>query len=211
VVAGAKVVAVHDPNGRPTVELAPLGSTEARDSVTADRVILAPGGPGAVAGLLGSASASAAAWAESLAPVHMATLDLHLQRLPRPDRRACFALDAPIYLSTHTPSARLAESGEVVHVAWYGDAEDSTRAELEGLVDALQPGWRDQVIDARWSRSRVVMHGIPGPDTGFAGRPGPAVPDCTGVLVAGDWVGPRGLLADASIASGADAARLALR
>ena len=32
-----------------------------------------------------------------------------------------------------------------------------------------------------------------------------------GVLIAGDWVGPVGLLADASLASGHEAALLALR
>ena len=46
---------------------------------------------------------------------------------------------------------------------------------------------------------------------GTAGRPGPAVPGVRGLFVAGDWVGAEGLLADASVASAARAADLAVR
>jgi len=42
-----------------------------------------------------------------------------------------------------------------------------------------------------------------------AGRPPVAVPGRPGVHVAGDWVGPRGLLADAALSSGAEAGRAA--
>jgi hypothetical protein len=44
---------------------------------------------------------------------------------------------------------------------------------------------------------------------GFAGRPGPAVPGIRGLFVAGDWVGPEGVLADAALASARRAADLA--
>jgi hypothetical protein len=46
---------------------------------------------------------------------------------------------------------------------------------------------------------------------GFAGRPGVEVPHLAGLYLAGDWVGPEGFLADASLASAREAARLALR
>jgi phytoene dehydrogenase-like protein len=172
-------------------------------------VVIAAGGPGAVASLLGEASPVAAGWVDELAPVHMTSLDLHLARLPRPDRRAAFAVDGPYYLSAHTPAANLCADGEVLHVARYGDAGDDPRAELEAFLDAVQPGWQPEVRAEQYGRRLTVTHGRPDPASGLAGRPGPAVPDCPGVFVAGDWVGGRGMLADAAIASGRDAARLA--
>jgi len=47
---------------------------------------------------------------------------------------------------------------------------------------------------------------------GLAGRPsiGALTPELPGVFVAGDWVGPEGLLADAALASGHAAGRAAL-
>jgi phytoene dehydrogenase-like protein len=189
-----------------------VGSDAARsaDRYESDAVIIAAGGPRAAANLLGDLSRDAATWASTLTPVAMASLDLHLRALPLPERRACFALDAPIYFSTHTPAAALAPHGEVVQVAWYGEHDDSTLATLESFCDEVQPGWRDQVIDRRFGRRLVPAYGAPHPDHGFAGRPGPVISDCPGAFVAGDWVGRRGLLADASIASGADAARSAM-
>ena len=43
---------------------------------------------------------------------------------------------------------------------------------------------------------------------GLAGRPGPVVAEHPGVFLAGDWVGPVGMLADASLASAVTAGRL---
>jgi hypothetical protein len=40
---------------------------------------------------------------------------------------------------------------------------------------------------------------------GLPGRPGPEVPGAPGLFVAGDWVGPSGMLADAALASGMSA------
>lgn len=45
---------------------------------------------------------------------------------------------------------------------------------------------------------------------GLEGRYGPAVPDTEGLYVAGDWVGPAGMLSDAAVASGRRAARRVL-
>ncbi|HTZ10385.1 MAG TPA: hypothetical protein VMB72_15035, partial [Acidimicrobiales bacterium] len=58
-----------------------------------------------------------------------------------------------------------------------------------------------------------VSHALPRPGPGLAGRPPVAVPGRPGVFVAGDWVGPVGLLADAALDSGraaGEAAALAL-
>ena len=45
---------------------------------------------------------------------------------------------------------------------------------------------------------------------GLAGRPAAGVSGVGGVYLAGDWVGPEGFLADTSLASARQAARLAL-
>jgi phytoene dehydrogenase-like protein len=162
--------------------------------------------------LLGEACGVVRDWAATQRPVYAATLDLGLRALPVPERRLVFGVDDPFYLSTHTPSAALApEGGEVVHVMRYGvpDHADSLRAELEAFVDDAQPGWRDELLAVRFNRRLVVAHGRPDPTTGNAGRPTPTIADTPNVFVAGDWVGPDGMLGDASLASGRAAGGLA--
>jgi hypothetical protein len=56
----------------------------------------------------------------------------------------------------------------------------------------------------------TVVSQLPTPDRGgLAGRPTVRVPDAPGLLLAGDWVGGKGLLADASVESGWEAATAA--
>ena len=56
----------------------------------------------------------------------------------------------------------------------------------------------------------VVTGAIPtAANGGLAGRPAAEVPGLPGAFVAGDWVGPVGMLADAALASGVHAGRLA--
>lgn len=177
-----------------------------------DAVIIATGGPGQASKILGGASSVVQTWADRAEPVYAAGLDLGLARLPHPDRRFCLSLDSPVYFSTHTPSAALAlGGGEVVHVLRYGVSETDPRAEMENFLDAVQPGWRDQVRAEQCGKRWLVAHDRPTPARGpLTNRPGPAVRDCENVFVAGDWVGAHGLLADASISSGQEAALLAL-
>ena len=174
-----------------------------------DAVIYAAGGPAQAATFLNGRSEAAAGWSGAVA-VRAAALDLGLRRLPRPDRRVVFGVDEPLYLSTHTPAARLADSGgEVVHLLHYG-AGDNARAAMESLLDDAQPGWRDHVVVERFSRWLLVAHDRPGPGRGLTARPPAAVPDYPGLFLAGDWVGPVGLLADAALASAHQAALLAI-
>jgi phytoene dehydrogenase-like protein len=191
-----------------------------------DAVIIATGGARNVASLLGDRSMVVQQWAEHAQPVYAACLDLGLRSLPIPERRFCLGVDDPLYLSTHTPSARLAPNGgEVVHVIRYDtgdDTRDNTpgdttdgqcdpRAEMEQFLDAVQPGWRSHVIAEQFGRRLIVASDRPSPQQGeLSSRPGPSIPDCPNVYVAGDWVGAHGLLADAALASGRDAARAAL-
>ncbi len=181
--------------------------------VEADAVVLALGGPADAAALLHGASEAVARWTRDEQPVYASALDVALRALPVPSRRITFGVDEPTYLSVHTPYAQLApHGGEVVHLLRYGDPDDAgddPRGRLEALFDRAQPGWREQVVAERYGRRLVVAHGRPRAGVGLAQRPAPAVPDLPGVFVAGDWVGPHGLLTDAVMASGRAAGRAA--
>ena len=159
----------------------------------------------------GAPHASLAAWAATTIPVQAACLDVGLRTLPRPQRRVVFGLDAPLYYSVHSARARLApEGGATIHVARYlAPGEDGATAApaLEALLDRVQPGWRNVCVAHRFLPRMVVSEAlVTAAAGGLAGRPGPAVPSAPGLYVAGDWVGPAGLLADAALASAVQAA-----
>ena len=155
-------------------------------------------------------------YAAAATPVRAACLDVGLSRLPQP--RATFALgiDQPLYCSVHSAFARLApEGGAVIHLARYlgGDAPapGAVEAQLEGVLDRVQPGWRTVVVERRFLPNMVVASALAtAAEGGVPARPGPRVPETPGLYVAGDWVGPEGWLADASLASARRAAALVL-
>ena len=156
-------------------------------------------------------------WAEAAVPVRAACLDVGLRRLPRPGTTAAFGIDRPLYYSVHSMRARLApEGGATIHLAKYlsSTAETDPREderELEGLLDLAQPGWRDHLVARRYLPRLIVSNALPlAAQGGLAGRPGPAVPGVRGLYVAGDWVGPEGILSDASLASARRATELIL-
>jgi phytoene dehydrogenase-like protein len=92
-----------------------------------------------------------------------------------------------------------------------GEPAAAVERQLTRFLDALQPGWRASVVRQRFLPDLVVAHALPEAALGGTrGRPGPCVPDVPGLYVAGDWVGPEGLLADASLASARAAARAIL-
>jgi phytoene dehydrogenase-like protein len=144
-----------------------------------------------------------------------ACLDVTLRRLPDPHRTFIYGLDEPVYLAVHSLGARLApDGGAVVHLVRYDDGHDgrpaATRARLEALLDEHQPGWRELLVRARFAPRLVVANGVPRPGAGLRGRPDHRVAGRPGVFLAGDWVGPTGLLADAATASAGRAVRAAL-
>jgi phytoene dehydrogenase-like protein len=206
IVTGERVVSVLE-NGRARgVRLA--DGVE----VQASAVILAVS-PGDAAAMLENPAATS--WAKKASPIRAACLDLALKRLPQHLTRAAFGVDRPLYFSVHSASARLApEGGALIHAAKYlergpVDAQ-AVEAELEEMLDLVQPGWRAEVVEKRFLPQMTVSQTlVSAEDGGPAGRPGPAVPGVDGLFVAGDWVGPNGLLADASLASAELAAKLA--
>jgi phytoene dehydrogenase-like protein len=150
---------------------------------------------------------------EQTTPVHAACLDICLSKLTRPEYRFALGLDRSVYYSVHSSAAKLAPEGiAVVHVMKYlregaEKAYSATEAELEAVLDQMQPGWREHVVERRFLPGMTVSHCLPtAKDGGLAGRPAVAVTDRPGVFLAGDWVGSRGLLADASAASAEEAA-----
>lgn len=157
------------------------------------------------------------AWAEAAIPVRAACLDVALRRLPQPRHRFALGLDRPVYFSVHSAYARLAPEGAaVIHVAKYLGATPSRprsdEAELEALLDRLQPGWRDELIDRRFLPNMTVSNAlVAAAQGGMIGRPGPEVPHIRNLYVAGDWVGPSGMLSDASLTSARQAAALILK
>jgi phytoene dehydrogenase-like protein len=199
-----------------------VGDAVARGVRLADGTVVSSGavviaaGPAEAAALVPSGhDAVLREWADAAIPIEAACLDVALARLPRP--RATFALgiDQPLYLSVHSAVAKLAPAGgATIHVAKYLDPDVPTDAkaderQLEALLDLVQPGWRDAVVERRFLPSMTVYHALVTAASGGAiGRPGPTVPNFANLYVVGDWVGPKGLLADASLASAKQAAEL---
>ncbi|MCE9668689.1 FAD-dependent oxidoreductase [Myxococcus stipitatus] len=174
-----------------------------------DAVVVA-GSPADVAALVPGDDVLAREAAEAV-PVKAATLELGLSRLPRPEALFALGADRPWYLSVHSATARLGpEGGAMVHVMKYLSRQepDASEAELESVMDILQPGWREHVVARRYRPSLVVNHLLPRAETrGYAGRPSPQVPHLRGLFRVGDWVGDEGMLADASFASAEAVAR----
>jgi phytoene dehydrogenase-like protein len=209
----SKVEAVRGSGGN--FEVIASGQAEPHDGVVlalppaAARALLAEAG-GPVHETLGD-------WCEASEPVRAACLELGLSSLPRPKNNFALGIDEPTYFSVHSAVATgLAPAGgALIHCARYlAPKEKPDRAELqrdlESLVDAMQPGWRDRVCSQRLLADLVVTNAVVAADRGgLAGRPGPAVPGCRGLFVAGDWVGPVGQLADAAFASGRAAGKAA--
>jgi phytoene dehydrogenase-like protein len=208
---GSEVAAVEPHPEGVAVRLPNGGTVLARAAVLA-----VP--PGTAVRLLGlPADDPLARWERAAVPLKAACLDVVLDRLPRPADRFALGLDRPLYFSVHSAAARLAPAGvAVAHLMKYrrGDepaAAGADEAELEGFLDRVQPGWRAHVRYRRFLPGMVTANAIPAAaDGGLAGRPGPAVAARPGVFVAGDWVGGRGMIADAAVASGEEAATLAL-
>lgn len=156
----------------------------------------------------GGGQETLAAWAQRAVPIRAASLDVGLRRLPRPKEWFALGLDRPLYLSVHSKWAQLApEGGALVHVLRYlapserGDAE--TERELEALLDLVQPGWQDEVVTRRYMPDLTVVGALPSVAWERSEGPrGAAVPDVQALFVAGDWVGPEGMLADRALTSG---------
>ncbi len=186
------------------------------ETLHARAAVLALAPPAACTLLDLGAESKLARFAAGSSPMRAACLDVALNRLPRPERRAVFGTDRPLYYSVHSAAAKLAPAGvAVMHVMKYLGADassgDEPHVELEEFLEQVQPGWREHVVAQRFLPSMTVSWHLPLAEWGgLAGRPDVAVAERPHVYLAGDWVGREGMLADAAVASGREAARRAL-
>jgi phytoene dehydrogenase-like protein len=181
-------------------------------TLPAAAVVVAVNDPRRAAGMLqGDAAVRMAAFADAAVPVRMAHLDVALRPLPSTRFPNLLGIDEPIYLNVPSSVATCApDGGAVLHVGRYlrpGEEHLDHRAGLEAVLDLHQPDWRDHVVDARYvPRSMVSGDHARVATNGTAGRPRVDAAGVAGLALAGDWVGPVGMIGDASILSGAAAA-----
>jgi phytoene dehydrogenase-like protein len=188
--------------------------------IPASTVVLAVD-PVTAAELVGHA-AFAKPWAQ-LRPVTLACLDVALSRLPNPKTLFAVGIDKPYYYSVHSAYAHLSpHGGALIHVAKYrpssakvafDDYDGETvrlntesrndEQELESVLDQMQPGWRDVVVHRRFLPAMTVAHALPRPEMP---RP-PITTPVGGLYLAGDWVGDKGALSDAALATAREVAQ----
>jgi protoporphyrinogen oxidase len=178
------------------------------------QVVLATG-PLAAAELLSNSPAILSNKLRTLVPVTMACLTIGVRRLPAPDILLAFGYDPPLYFSVHSNWARLTqmEGSALIHAGKYLRPDDETtaqqnQAELEEMLDLCQPGWRDEVIVHNYlPRMRVSNSLVMAEDGGMKGRHSIDLANVRGLHFCGDWVGRRGMLCDAGLASAKEVAQ----
>lgn len=206
IMTGMPVAAVEHDDAVRTVRLAD-GSTHRVDAV----VLAVRDGACATTLLDGPGAVRLADAVGAQVPVRMAHLDVALRPLPARRFPNVFGIDDRVFLTVQSDVARIAPPGAaVVHVGRYLRPDDERldhREALERVLDVAQPSWRDDVVDVRYVPRSMVAGDHARPATGGpAGRPGVDAAGVAGLAVAGDWVGPRAMLADAAILSGRAAA-----
>ncbi|MBV9580012.1 MAG: NAD(P)/FAD-dependent oxidoreductase, partial [Chloroflexi bacterium] len=151
-------------------------------------------------------------------PVHVACLDLALSRLPAPQHPVVFDLEQPLFMTVQSEFARLApEAGAVLHAVMQLDPRRpaqplEARARLEAFVDDVQPGWQALAVERRFLPHLLAVGSLPlATSHGLQGRLPHHSPDVDNLYFAGDWVGPRGYLIDAGLASARESAQQILR
>ena len=146
-------------------------------------------------------------------PAYVACLDVALSHLPAPTRPVVFDLDQPRFMTAQSAFARVAPGdGAVIHVFKQEITNPQRdRADLEDLLDQVQAGWREVVVQQRFLPRMLASGLLPlASQGGLAARPAVQSEGVPSVYLAGDWVGPRGFLIDASLNSARDAAQCIL-
>jgi hypothetical protein len=166
--------------------------------LVARSVIIAAGRPAAAIRLLPADPG----WGDLGPEVTAACLDAGVRRVPDPGY--VLGIDAPVYATVQSPPARQAPAGQaVVAAVRYGATEaKADRAALQAHL--ARAGVREEdVVTSRFLTRMVVAGAAPIAERGgLGGRPAVDASGLPDVYLAGDWVGPTGLIADAALASG---------
>ena len=212
IVSGTGVEAVEHGNSRVTGVRLRDGS-----SVSASTVIVATRPQDASKLIDGGAHPSVRKIIGDLVPARLACLDVALSRLPSPRYPVVQDLDGPRFMTAQSLYSHVTPEGGVLIYTFKqldpanpGDQRQNER-DLEGLLDAAQPGWREVLVKRQYLPRIEAVGALPSATGGgFAGRPDVEVPGLVNLYLAGDWVGPEGFLADASTASARQVAQLVL-
>ncbi len=181
--------------------------TTSSGPLVAHSVIIAVGRPAAAIGLLPADPG----WGDLGPEVTAACLDAGLRRVPDPGY--VLGVDTPVYATLQSPPARQAPAGQaVVGAVRYGATEaKADRAILEAHL-ARAGVRKEDVVTSRFLARMVVAGAAPiAARGGLTGRPAVDATGLPGVYLAGDWLGPTGLIADAALASGQNAALRAVQ
>ena len=84
----------------------------------------------------------------------------------------------------------------------------SDERELEELLTLVQPGWKERTTARRFLPRLVSTNALVEASTL---RPEVDATGIEGAFIAGDWVGPEGMLLDAALASAREASNRAIR
>jgi phytoene dehydrogenase-like protein len=155
---------------------------------------------------------------DALLPARVACLDVALSRLPVPQHPIAWDLAGPRFMTVQSVYACVAPAGgAMVHLFKQLDPRQPAdpaqdERELERLLDAVQPGWREVVVRRQFLPHITAVGALPTAAMGgLEGRPGVRASGITNIYLAGDWIGSEGFLLDASMASAREAASTLLR
>lgn len=141
---------------------------------------------------------------------HAGCLDLGLNR--RPDEDLVIGGDVPFYFSNHSAVADLAPPGHfhATVIQYLAAGEEPDADAIKAFTKHGGVGDED-VVESRSLHRMTPVTSMPTASRGgLAGRPKATDSGHPNVFLAGDWVGPIGHLADASLASAETAATAAL-
>lgn len=138
----------------------------------------------------------------------LACLDVALRRLPNPRAPVVQDLEQPRFMSAQSQYTQLAPAGGAMISLFkqldprHLGAPHVDERELEELLDRTQTGWRKLLVRRAYLPRIEAVGLLPTAAAGgFAGRPGIWSAGVDNLLLAGDWIGAEGFLADASFAS----------
>ena len=170
----------------------------------APAVIVAVGGPAVTSAVVGHEFPHGV-------PSFASSLDLGLRQVP--PHHFVIGVDEPIYLSDHgRPAGMTPHGASSVSLAEYlTPGVEPDRGRLEAFARRAGIAAQD-VVEARYLHRMTTVTAIAtAAGGGLAGRADAPVPERPGVFVVGDWVGRRGHLTDAVLASAEQAATAAIR